>query len=636
MAEKHFYKVTSFLLALSLSACGGSGAGSLPGIASSAVPAAYVPVTKAQASNGISPLSSPVGASIKIDAGGGAASGGWVADTDYSWTGWGETAAVNTTIDTSRVTGPAPQAVYQTQRWAPHLVYTIPNLTPASAYTVRLDFVESWFTAAQQRIFNVGINGARVLSNFDIFKTAGGANIASAEQFPATASGIGVIAITLDATVNNATIAGIEVSAAASTPAPAPTATSTPIVVATPTASPAATPSPPPTSGVGPRVPVGPQASIACPSGAVQIAAGTNVQSIVNAHRAGTAYCFAAGTYAQLQITPQSGDTYVGLKGAVLDGQNTASHAFSGWFTGVTIENFVVTNYNDAYQDAPIVTGPNWMIKNNEIANNTAAGVKVTTGTNVVANSIHNNGQKGYTILGSNVVFSDNEIAANNPNDVYNPNSATGDTGGGKAWQTVNLLMEYNYVHDNHGPGLWSDTDNQGTVYEYNDVENNWASGIFHEASWDAVIANNVVKNNANTKYCTYDLWCSDIQIASSGGVNGKIVDVYNNTVVSNGSQGGNAIGLITENRGADGTSGLYGTWLVQNVHVHNNNINVSAGGLTGAETDNGATGIFTSQGNWFNNNTYTGAGNSFFWNGIKGNFAFFEGQGQELNGTSL
>jgi hypothetical protein len=634
MAENHFQKVTSLLLALSLSACGGSG--SLAGTGSSTPSAGLVPLAKAPASSRISPLSSPIAASIKIDAGGAAATGTWLADTDYAATGWGSTAAVTSAITTSHVTEPAPQAVYQTQRWAPHLTYTIPNLTPGGAYTVRLDFVESFFNAAQQRVFNVGINGVRVLSGFDIFKAAGGRNIAVAQGSAATADGQGVIAIALDATVNNASIAGIEISVAAGAPSPPPTAPPSPPPTAAPSPSPAASPTPPATSGVGPRVPVGPQVSNVCPSGAVQIAAGTNVQSVVSAHRAGTAYCFAAGTYAQLQITPQSGDTYVGLKGAVLDGQHAAAHAFSGWFTGVTIENFLIKNYNDAYQDAPIVTGPNWTIRNNEIANNAAAGVDVTTGANVVANFIHNNGQKGYTILGSNVVFSDNEIAANNPSDAYNPNSATGDTGGGKAWQTTNLLMQYNFVHDNHGPGLWSDTDNQGTVYRYNDIENNWAGGIFHEASWDAVIANNVVKNNANTKYCTYALWCSDIQIASSGGVNGKIVDVYDNTVVSNGSQGGNAIGLISENRGANGTSGLYGTWLVQNVHVHNNSINLAAGGLTGAETDNGATGIFTSQGNWFNNNTYTGAGKSFFWNGTTGSFAFFQGQGQEMNGTSL
>ena len=67
----------------------------------------------------------------------------------------------------------------------------------------------------------------------------------------------------------------------------------------------------------------------------------------------------------------------------------------------------------------PSVTGPNWIIKNNEITNSTAAGVDMTTGANVAANSIRNSGQKGYTILGSNVVFSDNEIAGNNPNDAY-------------------------------------------------------------------------------------------------------------------------------------------------------------------------------------------------------------------------
>jgi len=558
-----------------------------------------------------------------LDVGGGAV-GNWLADTGYSG---GYIAATTARINTANVTNPAPQAVYLTQRWSQHLTYTLSHLTPNTAYTLRLHFAESFFTAAGKRVFSANINGIQVLTDFDIYAAAGGSNIAIVKSYSTNSTSGGTITITFSASVNNASLAGIEAIASSSSPTPAPSASPTPAPKQT---------APPPNSGVGPRVAVGPQASISCPSGAVQLSPGSNVQSIVNSHPAGTTYCFAAGTYAQQQISPQAGDKYIGVKGAILDGQNTVVHAFSSYGTGVTVENLSITRYNNAYQDAPVNGSTNWTIKNNEIYGNSAAGVDVTTGTSVVANYIHDNGQKGYTILGSNVVFTDNEISNNNPNDAYDPNSATGDTGGGKAWQTTALTMNYNYVHDNHGPGLWSDTDNQGTTYEYNDVENNWAGGIFHEASWDAVIANNVVKNNANIKYCTYALWCSNIQIASSGGVNGKIIDVYNNTVVSNGAQGGNAIGLIAENRGSNGTSGLYGAWLVQNVHVHNNNVNMSAGGGNGGESDTGDTGIYTSQGNSFNGDTYTGPGsNAFSWSGSSGNFSFFKNQGQEAQGSA-
>jgi hypothetical protein len=143
---------------------------------------------------------------IQIDSGG-AASGAWVADTDFT----GGTAVTTTnTITTTGVTNPAPQAVYQSNRYnAP--TYTIGGLTAGTSYTVRLHFAETYWTAAGQREFNVSINGAQVLTNFDIFKTAGGENIANMQQFTATANSSGQIVITSTNVVDNAQFNGIEV-----------------------------------------------------------------------------------------------------------------------------------------------------------------------------------------------------------------------------------------------------------------------------------------------------------------------------------------------------------------------------------------------------------------------------------------
>jgi len=65
---------------------------------------------------------------------------------------------VSSPIDTSAVTNPAPQQVYQTERFG-NFTYTVPNLTPGSQYTVQLDFAELYWSAANQRLFNVAING---------------------------------------------------------------------------------------------------------------------------------------------------------------------------------------------------------------------------------------------------------------------------------------------------------------------------------------------------------------------------------------------------------------------------------------------------------------------------------------------
>jgi len=68
-------------------------------------------------------------------------------------------------------------------------------LNPLAGYDVRLHFVEWAHTAASQRNFNVSINSEQVLTNFDIFATAGAAATAITEQFYTTADENGVIEI---------------------------------------------------------------------------------------------------------------------------------------------------------------------------------------------------------------------------------------------------------------------------------------------------------------------------------------------------------------------------------------------------------------------------------------------------------
>ncbi len=137
-----------------------------------------------------------------------AAAGSFVADTDFSG---GETATTAKTINTSAVSNPAPQSVYQSERWGPS-TYTVPGLTPNQQYTVRLHFAEFYWTGKGQRIFNVAINGTTVLSNFDIIGTAGAANTAVVEQFTVKANSSGQIIINFtNGTADNAKIDGIEI-----------------------------------------------------------------------------------------------------------------------------------------------------------------------------------------------------------------------------------------------------------------------------------------------------------------------------------------------------------------------------------------------------------------------------------------
>ena len=130
-----------------------------------------------------------------------------MADEDFTG---GATSATTHAITTTGLTNPAPQSVYQHNRYG-NFTYTIPGLTAGASYTVRLHFAEEYWTTAGSRIFNVLINGTQVLTNFDIFATAGGEYIAVIEPFTATASSTGTVTIQFVTVKDNAQVNGIEI-----------------------------------------------------------------------------------------------------------------------------------------------------------------------------------------------------------------------------------------------------------------------------------------------------------------------------------------------------------------------------------------------------------------------------------------
>ncbi|MBN9491266.1 MAG: hypothetical protein J0H44_28870, partial [Alphaproteobacteria bacterium] len=93
---------------------------------------------------------------------------------------------------------------------------------------------------------------------------------------------------------------------------------------------------------------------------------------------------------------------------------------------------------------------------------------------------------------------------------------------------------------------------------------------------------------------------------------------------------------LIQQNRG---NGDKYGPapWIVRNVNVHNNVIDLSNGGGTGAVQDVDDNGIFTSRNNRFDHNTYILDSNNsypFSWNNKWGDVSFWKSFGLDLNGT--
>ncbi len=148
----------------------------------------------------------PTTSSVQINSGGPAVAP-FIADADFS--GGGTINHANT-IDLSAVTNPAPMAVYQSGRTG-NFSYTIAGFNPGSSHTVRLHFAETFFSTTGSRTFNVSINGATVLTNFDIVAAAGAINKAVIEQFTQPASSTGNYVITFTSVVNQSLISGIEI-----------------------------------------------------------------------------------------------------------------------------------------------------------------------------------------------------------------------------------------------------------------------------------------------------------------------------------------------------------------------------------------------------------------------------------------
>ena len=150
---------------------------------------------------------------VSINAGG-AAAGNFVDDVDFTG---GDVLTDTDSITSSRITHPAPTAVYQSLRTGvagAGFTYAIPGLKPNHAYDVRLHFCDPVSTAAGQRQFNVAINGTTVLSNYDVFTAAGGTDHAIAEPFNAIADSTGTITINFTSgAASDPIVNGIEVRA---------------------------------------------------------------------------------------------------------------------------------------------------------------------------------------------------------------------------------------------------------------------------------------------------------------------------------------------------------------------------------------------------------------------------------------
>jgi hypothetical protein len=278
---------------------------------------------------------------------------------------------------------------------------------------------------------------------------------------------------------------------------------------------PASAPVPVPTSAVSPQVG---SAGAVCgssalngdptpPPGAVVVPAGSNAG--VDFERPDTTYWFAPGIHTLGsgefdQIAPGENATFVGAPAAVLDGQRINRYAFTAQATGVTIKYLTIQNFvapsNEGVVNHDSANG--WAIERNTITRNGGAAMMSGAGQTMVGNCLKDNGQYGLNAAQladgiKGIVLDGNEFVGNNTDDWETKTPGCGCTGAMKFWSVNGADIRNNWIHDNRGPGIWADTNNNDFLIENNVIEANDDVAIFYEISYNATIRNNTLRNNA-------------------------------------------------------------------------------------------------------------------------------------------
>ncbi|MDQ3787978.1 MAG: right-handed parallel beta-helix repeat-containing protein [Actinomycetota bacterium] len=244
------------------------------------------------------------------------------------------------------------------------------------------------------------------------------------------------------------------------------------------------------------------------PEGAVVVVPGTDLSAATRNNPPGTTFWLSPGTHVLAhdrfgQVMPKDGDAYLGAPGAVLDGQRINQAAFTQTAADVVIRGLTIRGFV-APLDQGVVnhdSGPRWVIEGNVIEDNDGAAMMAGVGQRVIGNCLRDNGQYGinaYRAGGlSDIVVEGNEITGNNTADWETRLPGCGCTGGMKFWATNGADLRGNWVHHNHGVGIWADTNNNDFVVEDNLIEDNYAEGLFYELSYNMVLSGNTFRRNA-------------------------------------------------------------------------------------------------------------------------------------------
>ncbi len=244
------------------------------------------------------------------------------------------------------------------------------------------------------------------------------------------------------------------------------------------------------------------------PDGAVVVEPGTDLSVKTRDLPPGTTFWLAKGTHTLGtdefgQIIPKDGNAYLGAPGAILDGGGVNRYAFTQQARDVVIKGLAIRGFA-APQDQGVVnhdSGPDWVIEGNRIEENRGAAMMAGVRQKVLRNCLRNNGQYGINAYRAGdgitgLVVEGNEIAGNNTDDWEKKVPGCGCSGGAKFWAVDGADIRGNWVHHNHGAGLWADTNNNDFVIEDNLIEDNEAEALFYEISYNLVMRGNTIRRN--------------------------------------------------------------------------------------------------------------------------------------------
>jgi hypothetical protein len=402
--------------------------------------------------------------------------------------------------------------------------------------------------------------------------------------------------------------------------------------------------------------------SSACPSGAIQLRPGDNLQQIVDRNPAGSIYCFTNGTYNRASIIPKDGDSYIAAStgNAILDGNGAMQHAISGTRSpgdpanseNVVVSGFVIQGYrtNLPYQVGAVDANVGWRVQNNIFRDNDTALVygrmnwACSQGAIVENNRFENNRFVAFYYNGTRANIAGNTFVSNGwqarqqDSDWYGSIKVTNQGMFNSSFSRMTpcptpggenrIIVTLNTSAFNRAAGWWNDINVSNIEITYNHIVGNEWFGIFHEISGSALIAHNVVECNRLNRDWDGFWGGGDVAVFSSSNA---VVRDNNVTVCSAGAQvtaagqtqtardSGRGIILLSEGRAP-----------LNNNQVIGNTISVRGGGIeyfVGITSYNGS----PHSGNVFDRNNYVGGtASQNLWNWFDNlrNFASWQSQG--------